>query len=118
MNETKTKAKKPPAHEVIIARLQEIANELAVLRHQPSMCGTGPTAEEELRQLFCGELLNILAAMHLPEQTRPAIFDALRALDSDVIGVHRSHARLLHDLSGDHDPLVETNESPREGGAT
>jgi hypothetical protein len=100
--------KKAPAHEVILGRLQELATRLDHLR--------GTDDEEIGKQVgegLCGELLGVLSVMHLPEQERPKILAALRALHSDVIDVHRAHVHLLKELSGGHDPAAETPQTAR-----
>lgn len=80
-----TAAKKPPAHEVILARLAKL---------QDKMNKVGDPFLEPI----CGELLGILARMHLPEKERPKILAAVRAFDPWVIGKHHARARLIKRL--------------------
>lgn len=106
MSENKAKTKKPPAHEVILARLKEVQEELRKSR----IIGRVGLQKVGLH-VVCQALLDVLAAMHLPEQERPKILAALREMDSDIIGVHRSHVHLLKELSGGHDPSAETPDT-------
>lgn len=111
-------AKRPPAHEVILARLKELTKKLEWLRLHPPASGTAPaiedtpTIKEKSLRGVCDELLAVLNSMHLPEQERPMILAALRALDSDVIGVHRVHVHLLKRLSR-HSPAHAMGQPKR-----
>lgn len=93
-------AKRPPAHEVILGMLTAHARVLYQLRIRSCVRTSSTTSEEQDRMSACGALLTVLDRMHLPEREEPKIHAALRELEPEVIGVHRSHVRLLKRLGG------------------
>lgn len=107
---SREKRKRPPAHEVILKKLAEYHGLLD--RHRPiprghRFGGYDEAAEFYILQHCTRELLDVLAAMHLPEQEEPKILAALRALKVDAIGVHPAHVHLLDRLSR-HNPFAGT----------
>lgn len=115
-DEPKKTAKKPPAHEVILARLVEIHNENRGMWHKRTReCERERCAIHlvvALEQQTCGELLVELDHMRLPESERPKILAVLRRLKPKFVGVHRSHIHLLKRLSG-HSPAHVAGTRPK-----
>lgn len=114
MSETKPKEKlkKPPAHEVILARIEEAQHALRGLvtlscrRKGARTSRAGRAVSETIREhrAIALALLDTLNRMHLPESERPEILRRLSALDAEVIGGHvRPYVQLLKELFG-HDP--------------
>lgn len=90
-DEPKKIAKKPPAHEVILKRLQELERVIRRLwdeidapnetaKYHPGYISLKGSKVAALSAAFMEQLSN-LQAMHLPESERPAIYEALRTID-------------------------------------
>ena len=86
-----TPEKKPPAHEVILARLQELERRMIAGQDElyialrsdgkPEQRDYVTTAALHMRLAFLGaifnELIGVLAMMHLPEKELPRIYHAI-----------------------------------------
>ncbi len=109
MSETKTKAEKPPAHEVLLDRIEEAQHALQGLAKlscrrkgaRASRAGRAVGATIREHRSIAIALLDTLNRMHLPESERPKILQRLHALDAEVIGgPQRPYVQILKELDG------------------
>ncbi len=101
--EANAKSKKPPAHEVIVARIEAAQralrdlSELSCRKKGARISRAGRAVSVTIREhrAIAFALLDALNRMHLPESVRPEILRRVGAFDAGVIG-------------GPHRPYVET----------
>lgn len=120
-DEPKKTAKKPPAHEVILDRIedaQRALRELVKLQGATRVTGcaieAGRAVDETVREhrAIALALLEVLNRMHLPEPELPKIRKRLHALDADVIGgTIQPYVQLMKCLS-DHSPTHVAGTKP------
>jgi hypothetical protein len=125
---SETISKKPPAHEVILDRIEEAQRALRDLSGlscikkgaRTSAASRAVSATIREHRAIALALLDTLHRMHIPKSARPEILQRLHALNAEVIGGRmRPYVQvLLEELSDDHKPSAETTTTQHEGRAT
>ena len=118
----KSKLKKPPAHEVILDRIEDAQRALLALvtlssarkgarGYAPAGRADGAIIREH--RAIALALFEVLNHMYLSKSARSEVLQRLRAFDDEVIGgLHRPYVHVLKELPG-HNPSHVIGEGAR-----